>query len=177
MATIAAFATLLVLGAAISIWQAILARRAEARAIAESEKARRAEAEAKVVLSFFADRVLAAARPEGQEGGLGKDVTVRKAVDAAEPKIAEAFPDQPTDEASVRFVLGNTYNYLGEPLLAVRQLERALESSGSRARPRSSRDTLRPKLARTGLPSRRPVGPRHTALPANASNPGSEART
>ncbi len=126
MATIAAFATLLVLGAAISIWQAILARRAESRAIAESEKARRAEAEAKVVLSFFADRVLAAARPAGQAGGLGKDVTVRSAVDAAEPKIAEAFPNQPTDEAAVRFVLGNTYNYLGEPLLAVRQLERAL---------------------------------------------------
>ena len=74
-------------------------------------------------LSFFADRVLAAARPAGQAGGLGKDVTVRKAVDAAEPKIAEAFPNQPTDEAAVRFVLGNTYNYLGEPLLAVRQLE------------------------------------------------------
>ena len=126
MATIAAFATLLVLGAAISIWQAILARRAEYRAIAESEKARRAEAEAKVVLSFFADRVLAAARPAGQAGGLGKDVTVRSAVDAAEPKIADAFPNQPTDEAAVRFVLGNTYNYLGEPLLAVRQLERAL---------------------------------------------------
>ncbi|HKI21771.1 MAG TPA: serine/threonine-protein kinase, partial [Isosphaeraceae bacterium] len=127
MATVAGFAALLVLGATISTWQAILARRAETRAMAESEKARRAEAEAKVVLSFFADRVLAAARPEGQEGGLGKDVTVRRAVDAAEPKIAAAFPDQPIVEASVRSVLGTTYHYLGEPALALAQHERALE--------------------------------------------------
>ena len=71
--------------------------------------------------------MLAAARPEGLEGGLGKDVTIRKAVDVAEPKIAAAFPDQPTTEASVRSVLGETYYYLGEPALAVRQRERALE--------------------------------------------------
>ena len=71
--------------------------------------------------------MLAAARPEGQEGGLGKDVTIRKAVDAAEPKIAAAFRDQPTVEASVRSVLGTTYHYLGEPALAIRQLARALE--------------------------------------------------
>jgi eukaryotic-like serine/threonine-protein kinase len=125
MTTVAGFATLLILGATISTWQAILARRAEVRAIAESANARRAEAEAKVVLNFFADRVLAAARPEGQEGGLGKDVTVRRAIDAAEPKIAAAFPDQPIVEASVRSVLGTTYHYLGEPARALSQYERA----------------------------------------------------
>ena len=43
------------------------------------------------VLGFLQDHVLAAARPEGQRGGLGKDVTVRAAVDAAEPTIAGAF--------------------------------------------------------------------------------------
>ena len=61
------------------------------------------------MLSFLKDDVLAAARPEGQEGGLGMDVTVRKAVDAAEPKIAEAFKDQPVVEADVRDTLGTTY--------------------------------------------------------------------
>jgi len=127
MAIVAGFASLLILGATISAWQAIVARRAEARAIGEREKARRAEAEAKVVLSFFADRVLAAARPQGQDGGLGKDVTVRRAVDAAEPKITAAFPDQPVVEASVRSVLGTTYLYLGEPARALPQYERAWE--------------------------------------------------
>src|SRR5262249_7881029 len=55
-------------------------------ALARSEESRqRAEA----VLGFLKDDVLAAARPEGQAGGLGVAVTVRQAVDAAEPKIAE----------------------------------------------------------------------------------------
>src|SRR5262249_38487273 len=63
-------------------------------------------------------------RPEGQEGGLGKDVTIRKAIDAAEPKIADAFRDQPAVEASIREALGTTYYYLGEPALAIRHQER-----------------------------------------------------
>ena len=147
------FAVLLLVGAVLSTWQAIRATRAEAvassgeramcgaavelerdRAVrprprrrAEGEKAERSAAEAKAVLGFFQDQVLSAARPEGLEGGLGKDVTIRKAIDVAEPKIAAAFPDQPTIEASVRSVLGETYYYLGEPALAVRQRERALE--------------------------------------------------
>ncbi len=68
---------------------------------------RKSRKRAEAVLSFLKDDVLAAARPEGQEGGLGKDVTVRKAVDAAEPKIAGAFKDQPIVEADVRDTLGH----------------------------------------------------------------------
>ena len=64
------------------------------------------------------------ARPEGQEGGLGEDATIRKAIDAAEPKIAAAFKDQPVVEAAVRDVLGMTYYHLGEPSLAIHQDER-----------------------------------------------------
>jgi serine/threonine protein kinase/tetratricopeptide (TPR) repeat protein len=79
------------------------------------------------VLSFLKDDVLAAARPEGQGGGLGVGVTVHQAVDAAEPKIAGRFKDQPLVEADVRYTLGETYNYLGKPMLAIRQLERAVE--------------------------------------------------
>ena len=155
LVTIGSFAVLLLVGAVLSIWQAIRATKAEtvaisqaeraiiaeeqsrlerdravaaeAQAKAEGEKAERSAAEARAVLGFFQDQVLSAARPEGLEGGLGKDVTIRKAVDVAEPKIAGAFPNQPTTEASVRSVLGDTYYYLGEPALAVRQRERALE--------------------------------------------------
>ena len=98
-------------------------RRATEEALAQSEESRK---RAEAVLTFLKDDVLAATRPEGQEGGLGKDVTVRKAIDAAEPKIAGAFKDQPAVEAEVRDTLGTTYAYLGEAPLAIRQHE-ALE--------------------------------------------------
>ena len=108
---------------------------AVAQARAEGEKAKRSSAESAAVLRFFQDQVLAAARPEGQEGGLGTDVSLRKAVDAAEPKIAGAFVEQPTVEASVRQVLGKTYSILGEPTLAIRQLERSHELRMARLGP------------------------------------------
>jgi serine/threonine protein kinase/tetratricopeptide (TPR) repeat protein len=100
------------------------AKKATEAALAQSEQSRR---RAEAVLSFLKDDVLAATRPGGQEGGLGKDVTVRKAVDTAEPKIAGAFQGQPAVEADVRETLGSTYVYLGEAALAIRQHERALE--------------------------------------------------
>jgi serine/threonine protein kinase/tetratricopeptide (TPR) repeat protein len=168
IATAAAFAAVLMMGVAISTWQAVAATRArdaarrafqaearqraeaeeqrnravraenlaqaneakakveEAKAQVEEAKAKRSAAESEAVLNFFQDRVLSAARPEGHAGGLGKDVTLRKALDAAEPAIAEAFRDQPTVEASVRQVLGVTYRWLGEPTLAIQEHERAL---------------------------------------------------
>ena len=164
--TVCSFGLLLFVGAVLSTWQAIRATKAEAvairqadraiiaeeasrlerdRAVAaeaqaktEGEKAKRSAAEARAVLGFFQDQVLSAARPEGMEGGLGKDATIRKAVDVAEPKIAGAFPDQPTTEASVRSVLGETYYFLGEPALAVRQHERALKLRTARHGPDNS---------------------------------------
>jgi serine/threonine protein kinase len=140
LATAGAFVGLLVLAAVVSTWQAYLATKARNEAQAASERsrgnakkareqeaqARRSAAESEAVLKFFRDRVLSAARPEGRERGLGKDVTIRRAVDAAEPKIAAAFCDQPTVEASIRNALGETYLDLGEPALAIRQFERAL---------------------------------------------------
>jgi tetratricopeptide (TPR) repeat protein len=87
------------------------------------------------VLAFLKDDVLAAARPEGKAGGLGTDVTVRRAVDQAEPKIAARFRDQAIVEADVRDTLGQTYSYLGEAPLAIRQFERALELRRARLGP------------------------------------------
>ncbi len=109
------------------------------RALEESEAARR---RAEAVLDFLKDDVLAAARPEGQDGGLGEDVTVRKAVDAAEPKVAEAFKDQPIVEAAIRYTFGLTYFFLREPQPAIRQHERALELRRTNLGP-DHPDTLR----------------------------------
>ena len=76
------------------------------------------------VLCFFREYVLAAARPEGEQGGLGRDATIRDAVDAALPKVAEAFKNQPTVEASIRVELGATYLFLGRARTRIAQLER-----------------------------------------------------
>ena len=92
----------------------------------QRELAEKHEAQTRAVLRFFQERVLAAARPKGQHGGLGKNTTIRVALDAAEPAIAEAFPDQPGLEASVRDALGLTYLYLAEYEAAVKQIKQAL---------------------------------------------------
>jgi serine/threonine protein kinase len=95
-----------------------------------TEEARKGEAQAaadaRAVLGFFQDQVLAAARPESQAGGLGIHATIRAAVDAAEPKIAAAFQDRPLVEAAIRDTLGKTYWYLREDQAAIPQQERAL---------------------------------------------------
>jgi serine/threonine protein kinase/tetratricopeptide (TPR) repeat protein len=92
------------------------------------QEAKASAAEAKTVLAFFQDKVLAAGRPkELEDGGLGKDVTLRQAIDAATAEIAEAFQTQPLAEASVRDVLGLTYRYLRDYPQAIQQLERAWE--------------------------------------------------
>jgi hypothetical protein len=58
------------------------AKKAAEEALTKSEESRK---RAEAVLTFLREDVLAAARPEGRGGGLGKEVTVRKAVDTAEP--------------------------------------------------------------------------------------------
>jgi tetratricopeptide (TPR) repeat protein len=107
-------------------------------ALARSEESRK---RTESVLNFLKDDVLAAARPAGQKGGLGKYVTVRQAVDAAEPKIAGAFRDQPAVEAYIRDTLGRTYLYLGEFPPAIRQFERALKLREAKLGPDDT-DTL-----------------------------------
>jgi serine/threonine protein kinase len=108
------------------------AKKATEEALAQSEESRK---RAEAVLTFLKDDVLAAARPEGQRGGLGRGVTIRAAIDAAEPTIAGAFRDQPSVEASIRQALGGTYLDLGELALAIRQLERAVSLRSDRLGP------------------------------------------
>jgi tetratricopeptide (TPR) repeat protein len=95
------------------------------RAEQAEQKARADEAQARAVLAFFQKQVLAAARPKGKDGGLGRQATIRDAIAAAEPQIATAFADQPAVEAALRETLGNTYVNLGDPQLAVPHLEKA----------------------------------------------------
>jgi hypothetical protein len=112
--------------------QAVAQARDEAQASAQA--AHRSEEDTKAVLAFFQDRLLSAGRrkdwggglPKDWARGLGKAVTLRQAVDAAEPEVAKVFADRPAAEASIREMLGATYQDLEEPALAVKQFERAL---------------------------------------------------
>jgi len=83
------------------------------------------EAAAKQLLIFVETKILAAARPQGQEGGLGRDVTLREALEAALPFVAKSFPDEPIIEARLRTVLGSSLMYLGDAKTATEQFEKA----------------------------------------------------
>ncbi len=120
-------------GAGASIWQAVRALKAEHQAIAardeaaeQLQQAKRSEARANAVLKFFESKVLSAARPKGQEGGISRDATVREALDRAEPEIAKSFAGEPLVEASIRNTLGVSYWYLGDDKMALEQQKRAL---------------------------------------------------
>src|SRR5207237_5373111 len=108
------------------------ARASEGLALAAAEVARKAkatsearEAETRAVLDFVENRVFAAARPENQEGGLGREVTLRKAIEAALPFVGKSFTDQPLIEARLRMTLGLSFWDLGEAKIAAEQFETA----------------------------------------------------
>ena len=89
----------------------------------EEQEARDKEAEARAVLGFVQDKILAAARPEGQAGGLGREVTLRKALEAALPQVESSFQGRPLVEAAVRMTLGSSFLYLGDAATAEQQFQ------------------------------------------------------
>jgi serine/threonine protein kinase len=127
-----ALAVALLCGGAVATWQAVVANTAKhdalAAAVAQTaakETADAKEAETRAILDFLQWRILAAARPEGQDGGLGQDVTLRHALEAALPVVEKGFAKQPLTEARLRVTLGVSFGYLGETKIAADQFERA----------------------------------------------------
>ena len=97
---------------------------------AASEKLARAaaqerETETKAVLDFVENRVFAAARPEGEFGGLGQSVTLLQAVEAALPFIERSFTKQRPIEARLRMSMGISFLYMGKAKIAVDQFQEA----------------------------------------------------
>jgi eukaryotic-like serine/threonine-protein kinase len=113
----------MVIGTAVSTWQMF--------------RARRAESEMRSVLGFVEHRVLSAARPDG----LGRTVTLRQAIDAALPAVAQDFAGQPLVEARMRQTLGTSYYQLGDPATAAEQYE-ACRALYARHRGPADPDTL-----------------------------------
>ncbi len=146
--TAAAVVVALLIGIAAATWQALRATRAEQAALvaAAAEKSAKddalaREAETKAVLGFVENRVFAAARPEGQEGGLGRDVTMRKAIDAALRYVNEGFAKEPLIEARLRMTLGKSFYFLGDAKTAAQQ-EEAARAIYARLRGPDDPDTL-----------------------------------
>jgi tetratricopeptide (TPR) repeat protein len=106
-----------------------VARAVAALRAAADERARRAERDrvAAATVKFLEERVFAAARPRGQNGGLGRDVTLRDALAASLPALATDFADQPLVEARLRMTLGTSLLYLGEAETAAAQFQSARE--------------------------------------------------
>jgi tetratricopeptide (TPR) repeat protein len=120
-----------IIGTSWGLARAETAWKAEAlRADAEQqakEEAQKREAEKQAVLEFVEKHVFAAARPVGDPDGLGlgHDVTLRRAVEAALPFVNKDFADQPLIEARLRLSIGKSFLFLGESRTAAEQFESA----------------------------------------------------
>jgi tetratricopeptide (TPR) repeat protein len=98
---------------------------ARTRADAETRTALDRDAETAALLKFFEERVLAPVRPEGQDGGLGHDVKLRQAIEAALPAVDREFADKPLLQARLRRTIGLSFKHLGEAKAATEQFELA----------------------------------------------------
>ena len=109
----------IVLGFAGVTWKWRAAEAAEQTAIAQRDRAIKAEAVTDAVNHFVLDDLLATATPEVQ---LGRKITVEEVLQNASARIDGRFADQPEFAASLRLVLGNSYRKLGKFELAARHL-------------------------------------------------------
>ena len=119
VAGVAAVFVVLVLGIVASSWQAVKARRAEAKAKQEA-------AIAKAVNDFLQNDLLGQASAYNQTSR-DPNITVHTVLDQAAGNIGGKFDKQPEVEASIRQTIGNTYKDLGLYREAQRQLKSALE--------------------------------------------------
>jgi tetratricopeptide (TPR) repeat protein len=146
LATSALVALSLVLGTAVSTWQAIRAARSE-RAVLRAEAASRRErdralkaegrateaaraaqteaATAQAISDFLQYDLLAEARPG--RNARSRQVTVEAVLNQAAARIAGRFEGQPEVEAAIRRTIGDTYEKLGLYQEGQPHLERALE--------------------------------------------------
>ena len=146
--TVVAVAVALLVGTAVSTWEALRATRAEKAALVAAAAEKEAkddavgrEAETKAVLDFVENRIFAAARPEGQSGGLGRNVTMGKAIQSALQYVKQGFTSQPLIEARLRMTLGKSFWFLGDAKTAAEQ-EEAARAIYSRLRGPDDLDTL-----------------------------------
>jgi non-specific serine/threonine protein kinase/serine/threonine-protein kinase len=124
---LSAFVLVLVVAAAISIWQGIVARRQRDRADTEA-------ATAKAVNEFLQNDLLSQADPATQSGpdaGPDPEIKVRTLLDRAAARVSERFADKPLVEAAIQDTIGHAYEGLGLYAQSEQHLRRAYELSAS----------------------------------------------
>ena len=119
-----------------------LAEENERKAVAAAAEERKAKETVEDVLGFVEGKVFAAARPKGQEGGLGYDVTLADAITASLPAIAEGFAARPLTEARLRGTIGLSFLYLGKAEIAAGAIRVGLVDLSTGARPRPPQHAL-----------------------------------
>ncbi len=115
----------LVAGIVASTWEAVRARRAEARAQTEA-------AVAKAVNQFLQDDLLSQASPESQSGveaAPDPEVKARTLLDRAAARVGNRFAGQPLVESEIQETIGNAYSGLGLYAQAETHLRKAYELS------------------------------------------------
>ncbi len=126
--TIALLLVLGIIGTTTGLVRAEWARQEAETAQGNEMKQRRLaetrDAETRAVLDFVQKHILAAARPTAR-GGLGRDVTVERAVEKALPVVETSFKEQPLIEARLRMTMGGTFLELGKGQLAAQQFAAA----------------------------------------------------
>jgi serine/threonine protein kinase/tetratricopeptide (TPR) repeat protein len=145
LATAAAFAALLLAGAAASTWQAVRATRAESeatrerdaalaaeeqaqadrnRALAAEAKTKAEKANAQAALDFLWREVLSQASPFNEPD---RDLKLRTVLDRAFDRLDKGTGQSPLVEAAIRRMVGELYTDLGELAKARRLLKQALK--------------------------------------------------
>ena len=130
LASAAGFLALLMAGILVAGWQAMRARRAEAIAFEQRDRADTEAATARAVIEFIQKDLLGQASAENQARPGQKpdpDLKVRTALDRAAAKIPNAFPNEPLVQASIRETIGSAYTDLGLYQEAQTHLEAALK--------------------------------------------------
>jgi len=117
----------LVVAAAVSIRQSVVARRQRDRADAEA-------AIAKAVNQFLQEDLLSKANPESQGGAETKpdpDVKARTLLERAASQVGKRFAHQPLVESAIQHTIGKAYLGLGLYPKAEQHLRRAYELSAA----------------------------------------------
>jgi eukaryotic-like serine/threonine-protein kinase len=115
----------LVAGVVASTWEAVRARRAEARMRTEA-------AIATAVNQFLQDDLLSQASPESQSGveaAPDPQVKAKTLLDRAAARVGTRFADQPLVESEIEETIGNAYSGLGLYAESEKHLRRAYELS------------------------------------------------
>jgi tetratricopeptide (TPR) repeat protein len=115
----------LLVGVVASTWEAVRARRAEARMQTEA-------AIAKAVNQFLQDDLLSQASPESQSGvetAPDPEVKARTLLDRAAARVGNRFASQPLVESEIQETIGNAYSGLGLYAESEAHLRKAYELS------------------------------------------------